>query len=291
MRYAVVTTMHRGGLDTYGHKFLESFCANWPTEVDLICFAEGWSRDDVDGLGIESRDNIYLRDLDDECPDLVAFKERHHAPGPPRGLVDGRNYNYRFDAVRFAHKIFALARAWEMVDGKGYDYLIWLDADVVTHTPIPMDFLDSLLPAPRDLAYLKRDTTFDYPECGFVVYNVRKADGPAPTIIRMMRELWRNDQVFGLPEWHDSFVFNVLVTGFQMNELIRTRSLSGGFEGHEHPFVNGPLGAYMDHLKGPIRKKRGVSLGQDIVADERGEGYWQDIKGRDQDAPVTDAAE
>jgi hypothetical protein len=51
------------------------------------------------------------------------------------------------------------------------------------------------------------------------------------------------------------------------------KSLSGGFEASSHPFVNGPLGAYMDHLKGP-RKHIGRSRPQDLQR-RRGEAHWR----------------
>ena len=39
-----------------------------------------------------------------------------------------------------------------------------------------------------------------------------------------------------------------------------------------HPFVNGPLGRYMDHLKGG-RKDEGRSSDKDLVV-ARTEAYW-----------------
>jgi len=270
MKHVVVTTMHRAGLEAYGRKFLTSFFANWPEDVHLICFAEGWTPADLP-KDLPEPERLKLYDLEVECPDLTAFKLRHATDPRVRGIVqDGRSYNYRYDSLRFAHKVFAVARAAEIV-GDTVDRMIWLDADVFTHTPVPIEFLDELIPGERDLGYLRREGQFGYPECGFVIYNMKQQG--SPMLIRMMRELWRTDQVFGLPEWHDSFVFFVLVTGMEQERMIRTRSLSGGFEGHEHPFINGPLGAYMDHFKGPVRKKIGHSL-KDDIAGERNETYW-----------------
>lgn len=278
MKYAVVTTMHRGGLAQYGEAFLTSFQANWPAGVELLCFTEGW---DARHLPAGEYPSVKLLDLEMECPDMVAFKLRHCNNIAAQGMdAQGKAYNYRMDAVRFCHKVFALARALEIVQqDPEIERLIWLDADVLTHRPMPMEFLDSLLPGSRDIGYLRRDKMFEYPECGFVIYNVKR--DPAPTLIRMMRELWRLDHVFGLPEWHDSFVFNVILLGMIDNNMIRVRSLSGGHEEHEHPFINGPLGQYMDHLKGPLRKRAGASLAEDVLPG-RTEEYWRGLAAKAQ---------
>jgi hypothetical protein len=44
-----------------------------------------------------------------------------------------------------------------------------------------------------------------------------------------------------------------------------------------HPFINGPLGAYMDHMKGD-RKDQGRSLAADLLV-RRDEGYWSASSG------------
>ena len=73
-----------------------------------------------------------------------------------------------------------------------------------------------------------------------------------------------------MAEWHDSYVIQQLVEGMGL----KTKSLSGpeGFK-TSHPFVNGPLGAYMDHLKGP-RKAMGRSQARDLKV-QRAEPYWR----------------
>jgi hypothetical protein len=50
-------------------------------------------------------------------------------------------------------------------------------------------------------------------------------------------------------------------------------SLSGDKRWH-HPFVNGPLGACIDHFKGPSRKAAGKSRVQDM-RHPRPELYWR----------------
>ena len=56
--------------------------------------------------------------------------------------------------------------------------------------------------------------------------------------------------------------------------MLPTRSLSGERGARTgHPFINGPLGAYMDHMKGP-RKQLGKSRRKDLKIN-RNEPYWR----------------
>ena len=181
---------------------------------------------------------------------LPEFKQRHrHRPTD----------NYRFDAVRFAHKVAAIELAFRMGNA---DVLIWIDADCVTHAPVDAEWLSGLL-GDADLGYLKR--TKKYTETGFVM--IRRSQAGAELVKAMIR-LYQTDRLFELSEWHDCMALdhcrNALGT--------RSVSLSGDAEATSHPLVNGPLGARLDHLKGR-RKAIGKSFPADLKR-PRAEAYW-----------------
>jgi len=181
---------------------------------------------------------------------LPEFKQRHrHRP----------THNYRFDAVRFAHKVAAIEMAFRAGSA---DVLIWIDADCVTHAPVDAEWLSSLL-GDADLGYLRRSTK--YPECGFVMFR-RSQEGAE--LIKAMVRLYQTDRLFDLPEWHDCMALD------HARQTLGTRwtSLSGDAESTGHPLVNGPLGARLDHLKGK-RKAAGKSLKSDLKK-SRSEAYW-----------------
>ena len=188
--------------------------------------------------------------LEDASEWLAEFKHRHR---------DRPTNNYRFDAVRFAHKVAAMELAFRVGDG---DVLVWIDADCVTHAPVDSEWLAGLLGA-ADFGYLRRANK--YPECGFML--IRRNDAGAKLVQELVR-LYRTDALFELEEWHDSWAI----------EQVRRRidvacsSLSGDAEATGHPLVNGPLGARLDHLKGK-RKAAGKSLRSDIKTN-RTEDYW-----------------
>ena len=255
--FHVVTTCSKLGFEQYGKRMLESLRQHWPAEVGVTLYSE----DVVDAVAL---------------PDwLHAFKARHAKNKAANGKGShGRflgQYNYRFDAVRFAHKTAAVIDAAErMIADRSADVLIWIDADTVTHAPVTMEFLRTLPPerSAFDIAWLWRTKT--YPECGFYMLNLTKPG--VANLIHEWKKLYTADTLFHLPEWHDSFVLKELVKSLNCTWT----SLSGDASNTSHPFVNGPLGAVMDHMKG-ARKIVGHSKARDLTA-PRDEAYWKGIK-------------
>lgn len=172
--------------------------------------------------------------------------------------------NYRFDAVRFSHKVAAIELA---LMGGSADALVWLDADCVTHAPVDAEWLSGLL-GDADFAYLKRART--YSECGVMILRRNEA---ARKFFASVVDLYRTDELFKLREWHDSYAIDAQRSKFESAGLLLCRSLSGDAENTGHPLVNGPLGARLDHLKGG-RKAEGRSRATDLRA-HRNEAYWQ----------------
>ena len=168
-------------------------------------------------------------------------------------------HNYRFDAVRFAHKVAAIELAYRIGTA---DVLVWIDADCVTHAPVDSEWLSGLL-GEADFGYLKRERK--YPECGVLLIRRCKA---MTEFIQQLVLLYRTGALFELAEWHDSFAIDYLRRELQ----IRCASLSGDAENTGHPLVNGPLGEKLDHLKGK-RKSLGKSLPTDLKVQRR-EVYW-----------------
>jgi hypothetical protein len=73
--------------------------------------------------------------------------------------------------------------------------------------------------------------------------------------------------------WTDCHAFDTLLRVYRKHGLVAI-DINEGLPQSMHPFVNGPLGRYMDHLKGR-RKSEGRSRQQDLVV-PRAEAYWQE---------------
>jgi hypothetical protein len=242
----VVTSMHPAGWEEYGRRCLDGFERHWPSQYRLRFYAE-----DFVPQGVSPR--VEVVDLLSAVPDVAAFRERCDSPQARGRMADG-GYNYRYDAVKFANKALALVHASRTC---GTRYLVWLDADTVTLRDVPPDLVQTLLADGCFVAYLGR--AFSHSETGFLAFDL--ANPSAEEFFSAYRGLYMSGELLRLREWHDCEVFDVTRTVFAAQGRIRTRDLSP--PGTTHPFPNSVLGEYMDHLKGPDRKKAGASSAQD----------------------------
>ena len=276
--FAAVSTCHAAGYETYGRQMLATFERHWPAEVPLLFYTEGFTAD-------VASPRILCRDLAERCPDLMSFKARHadnplargatrrirprlsfHPRYPYlrlRGLKWGRGY--RWNAVRVAHKTFALFDAARTTDA---DVLIWVDADSLFFADVTPRDLEALIPPDCFVGYLRRDI---HSECGFVAYNLRH---PATrTLLERFERLYREDTLFAEYEFHDSYLFDVVRRQVE-REGHKSYDIAQGIGLRaSHVLINSTLGRFMDHIKGG-RKALGGSHRSDLIV-ERPEPYWQ----------------
>jgi len=267
-KIAVVTTFHKKGLETYGQRMINTFCANWPKEVSLYVYPEKCTPH------IPDANQVITIDLD-TVSDLTNFKTKWKdipkANGdvsldPIRSKRKDSGKGFKWDAVRFAHKVYAIFDCAARTDA---DILLWMDADTVCHSPVTFNAVSALCTASADLSYLGREGK--YSECGLYAMNLK-----SPIVLEFLKEFKRfydqaEDGIFQLEEWHDSFVFDAVRHKFP---TMKQQNWSAGIiKGEGHPLINSQWGAYLDHLKGN-RKSAGRSLDKDLTV-KRNEAYWK----------------
>lgn len=269
MKIAVVTTFHEEGLRQYGQRMIDTYSQNWPKEVKLYVYAEKCVP------RIPDHDQITLRNLD-SVQELVNFKNQwkdvpkangNVSNDPIRNKRKDAGKGFKWNAVRFAHKVYAIFDCARNTDA---DVLFWMDADSVCHSPISIEKLKNFCPLTQDLGFLGREGK--YTECGLYSMNLR-----SETIQNFLREFQRmyddaEHGIFTLSEWHDSFVFDAVRTKFR-NQIRENNWSKGLIFGEGHPLINSEWGAYLDHLKGD-RKTTGKSLSKDLKI-KRTESYWK----------------
>lgn len=268
LKIAVVTTFNAAGLISYGQQMIDTFCKNWPKEITLYVYPEKCNP------RVPDHNQIVLTDLD-SIKELTAFKERWKdipkangdvSNDPIRSLRKDAGKGFKWDAVRFAHKVYAIFDCARTTDA---DILIWMDADTICHSPVTKERLEQLIPVDKDLCFLGR--IGKYTECGLYSMNLK-----SPLVQFFLREFQRmyddaEHGIFTLDEWHDSFVFDAAKNKFKtLNNLDWSSHLISG-EGH--PLINSVWGAYLDHLKGN-RKTEGRSKLSDLKI-KRTETYWK----------------
>ena len=276
----VVTTFHKEGLDLYGQRFLDSFAERVSKKVKMVVYAE-----DCEPVNPDST-QITILDAKQSLPKLNLFKERWgnvpKANGIPPDDIKARrprdwNKAFKWDAVRFANKVYAVFDAWEKNSG----WVVWMDADVYVHAPVSHKEFSNLLPENSYITYVGRGKgSQTWPECGF--YGMNKNHPVAHEFMKRFEQMYdiAADGIFRLEEWHDSFVFGHLLNvefkdfkssahDYSADMYLREAKTGGG----GHPFVNCVLGKYFDHMKGD-RKKTGKSKPSDIMVN-RTEDYWK----------------
>lgn len=267
MKYTVVTTFNATGYTQYAKKMITTFLQHWPNSVDLVVYAENCSV-------TESAPNLIVRDLLVSSPELVLFKSQwQHVPkangdvstDPVRSQRKDAGKGFKWDAVRFSHKVYAIFNCAQSVSS---EWLIWMDADTVCHSAISIADIDRLLPADRDLCFLGRQGK--YSECG--LYAMKLTSASTQKFLQEFQRCYDQAEqgIFQLPEWHDSYVFDAVRNRVNVRELDWSQGI---IQGEGHPLINSEWGAYLDHLKGN-RKTLGRSKAKDLKV-QRQEAYWQ----------------
>lgn len=263
LRHVVVTTFHEKGYRDYGKRCIETFLEHWPADIELLVYAE-----DVD---VEERDSrLHVLDHGEVLPHLLEFRNAFAGNPLANGVRSSGGVlkrDYRWDAVRFSNKVFAVTDAIRRYRTLA-DQLIWLDADTVTHRDIPRSLVDRIAPRGKQLAaYLNRSI---YPECGWVGYNLRHPE--ILTFAERFERTYTSGYFLAMKESHDSFVFWKIVQQMEQDREAKFKFL-GSNRTKSHVFINSVLGGYLDHLKGD-RKAAGKSRKSDLTWRRR-EAWWR----------------
>lgn len=220
---------------------IESFTAFWPKEIPILI--------QLDDDGLVPSINKMLRDGDGLnvgwTKEHAAFVERNKSKDDPQ--------DYRKQAVRFCHKVFALKFACDAAmkarEAKAIDaprYLIWLDADVLTTKPVTIEDIQKCLPKEGDaVAYLGRK---DWPhsECGWLAFDLENGGG---SLIDKWITCYISDEIFSYDQWHDSWAFDVVQKAYGKPATNLTSNAIG-----MEVWPQSPMAAWSRHYKGPIAK-------------------------------------
>ena len=266
MKYTLITTFHQAGMKQYGQRMIDTFEQHWPDDVDLVVYTENCSP-------TKTKSNVRIVDLLANSENCRNFIERHqnNPRAHGRDATQDPRKQFKWDAVRFCYKVFATELAEKTIDT---DWLIWCDADTLTHTPVPKEFLPSISPINSMITYLGRGDRY-HPECGWVGYNLRHPN--ARMFIHEFVLQYTEDRLFDLPEYHDSYVWSTVWKRYRDQDRFHNLNPepdTKGFAGH--PFINSALGQYLDHVKGK-RKEEGHSFKRDqgVYVDHP---YWSNLK-------------
>lgn len=263
----LITSLNEKLLDLYGRRMLQEFQKS-SRDVKLIVVFEGNKPADLSwqqGLVrlVELRSEKFDRFQKFfgrlyEAHGLKIVQKRQEGGGVHLQPV----WDYRFNLVRFAFKIFSIDLARKSLS-EG-EYFAWLDADVRCLKGFDSADLQRFFPDGNQImSYLGR-THFPpgrpYSECGFLGFNPLHPE--LDSFLNRMLEVYTTGEAFRFEEWHDSWLWDEIRREFEARGHC-FKNISGSAVNLEHPFVNCGLGDYFDHLKGPGRKNAGASFQSD----------------------------
>ena len=278
--FAIVTTCNADGYELYGRDMVSSVDRYFPRDIPVYLYAEGFHPK-------IASDRVFVRDLLVSCPELVDFKRRHRDNPAAHGLLGSPRLRvivqwhklrlkirridwglgYRWDAIRFSHKVFALDHAARSC---GTDVLFWMDADIRLFADVSRAFLNELMPDQCIVSCLRRPK---FSECSFVGLNLRHSG--IWSFLNMFVNHYTTDAIFGEREHHDSFLFDIIRRRHEKLGHASYDIAEGIGKYCHHVFINSKLGICMDHMKG-TRKTHGGSKSKDLISD-REEAYWKPI--------------
>lgn len=247
MKIAVVTSLNKRLFDEYGHNFYDTY--NWKG-FDLYTYTE-----DADWIAPKGA-TINLFDQVPECKEFVERtppdKKREVRYDPDSGR---RMAEFRLDAVRFCYKVYGYTNL--ILNNRGYDGVIYTDADCVFYKPIDARWAKKQLH--RDdcmMTYLGRIGKWS--ECGFLYFNCKH-----PKTVewaQRLHDVYTTDEIFDLQEWHDSYVVDQVRIEFEKEHGVKNHNIGWTSKNPNHLRFQrktashvqawSVLGEIYDHCKG-----------------------------------------
>lgn len=266
MSLAFVSTMNEKLYDEYGKRFINEFIENAHEDIKLFIIFEGKCPNEILNL---KHNLITIPLLNNDHSQFVKFFGKLYEA---RGLKvrffeeNGQkkvnlNQDYKYDAIRFSFKPFSIQQVLEYLPND-LGYLIWTDADLRCKKNFNFNSLENFLPNKDELmSYLGRND--QYSECGFLGFNLEHCE--FQNFINRMINIYKSGEIFSLKEWHDSYIWDLVRSEFE-DKKVQFKNISNKGFNHYHPYINSGLEEFFDHLKGPNRKKDGISPDKDYLS-------------------------
>ena len=236
----VVTSFSPAGAKLYGLRMVQAFLRRWPKSTSLVVYLD----QPAVIPGAEVR-------LTTALMDWQACRQRWNGDAQVHGRDVRRNpkqkpYHYRFDAARFAVKVFAQRDAAVKL---GAGTLTWLDGDTLTTRPVPSGWTTELLGG-ADVAYLGRGPM--HPETGYVGFRIPEA----LPLLQWCCDAYSTDYFRDLGGWTDCHVLQAALEAVPVQSRDWT---TARYVGKSHIWPVSPLAPYMTHFKGTAQKRMGAA--------------------------------
>ena len=235
--FEVVTTFHQEKHGYFADNMLKTFEQYWPKSINIFAYVENKKQT------YRYNKNIIIKDFDDISSNFKLFEFNYKSKE-----ANTINKSYKFQAIRFAHKIFAILAHLNQCKS---EFLIWLDSDVISVNKLSEKFLSQFTGPDIYFSYLGRDYINFHSEAGFMIFNTKNSFHNI--FWDEMREMYINGKLFNEKEWHDSYIFDVVRKKLEIKNMKSLDISSFGLKKGSDPLEvldNSELGKYLRHLKG-----------------------------------------
>jgi len=216
----VITSFDKKYYEKIGHACVKSWLDNWPTNLTLTCYVEGFA------LAANPRLNqIPFVALGQ---DYIAFQASDEK-----------------DRVKtFAKKAYSVIHAME---NSTADRIVWLDADVITQDTITTEFLELLCPNDTLATFMgvKHEAWFSA-ETGIFVLNTHHPEFKA--FAARYKEYYTTHKKDNIRRFYDGEVFGAVAKEFESRAKLN--DLCADFKKeYKTPLKHTILGPYLHHHK------------------------------------------
>ena len=240
-----VTSFSGRHFDVYAKKMLESVVEHWADDLKLIVYYDTVTEEQKKEF--PQSPIIEYRDLD-QVEDRTKFLEKMKGyDGTSNGQMP---YNFRMDALRFCHKVYALTDYFLEISENEVrgGWLIWMDADVLTTSPLSEKILFEAFPKDAELIHLGR-TDIDFSETGFIGFNLDTMH--SHYFLADIRGCYDIGEVLAYREWTDAFIMTRFIKIYAAHGM-KVHNLSEGATGLA-VFPQSNLAKFMVHYKGNLK--------------------------------------
>lgn len=242
-KIAVITTFANAHFEPYAKRMLQTFVTNWPNDIPLLVQLD-------DDLLVSAVSQVVRTGFDA----IAHGRLNEHKAFIERNKDREDQENYRFQAVRFCHKVFAIGRAYDAFKQSRQNgepttrYLIWLDADIFTTRKVTHDDIKECLPKEGDAVSYMGRKDWPHSECGWMAFDLENG---GDTIIESLIGSYVSDLIMEQKERHDSWMFDIIVRGSGLKATNLTPDAKG-----MDVWEQSPMGKWSEHHKGPIAKAK-----------------------------------
>lgn len=233
MKVTVITSFNEKYYNLIGKYCISSWLLHWPTDVELICY--------VEDCKIEEHDRIQQ----------IPFTELGDS------YFNFQNSNHKARVKTFAKKAYSIIHAMENVET---DFLIWIDADVLTFNKIDNDFL-TFVKKQEYLAtfmgvlhhrYSDDPTSELMFSCESSFFVLNKNHEQFKNFSKRYREYYDLNLTENLRRFYDGEVLGATIKDFENKALMRDLNPENAYK---TPMPRTFLKEYITHFKAGLKDK------------------------------------